>query len=111
VPSSGSKTISNISQTTLFSIMCTKDTLSTFDYISVNVNQGLNIANVPSDTSPITSSTTDTQTPPISTIALTPSSKSSSSNSSTTTTTTKENAMYKALRAYKDKPVQLKCDA
>ena len=87
VPSSGSKTISNISQTTLFSIMCTKDTLSTFDYISVNVNQGLNIANVPLDTSPITSSTTGTQTPPISTIALTPSSKSSSSNSSKTTAT------------------------
>ena len=61
MPSSGSKTISNISQTTLFSIMCTKDTLSTFDYISVNVNQGLNIANVPLDTSPITSSTTGTQ--------------------------------------------------
>jgi len=62
VPSSGSRTISNISQTTLFSIMCTKDTLSTFDYISVNVNSNITTPPSSTTTSSATSSTTSSTT-------------------------------------------------
>ncbi len=53
---SGSKTISNIQQTTLFSIMCTKDDSSTFDYLTIMVGGGM-----VGSTSPSTTATSTTK--------------------------------------------------
>ncbi len=87
---SGSKTISNIQQTTLFSIMCTKDDSSTFDYLTIMVGGGVPSSS-PINIGPIDSSPT-------------------TSSSSTTTTTTREDTMKKNFEKYVKNPVNLSCN-